>query len=168
MTTQVLIAKDLTLTSSPANPSELKEGELRAFDVDGNVIGNVQHADNADKLMYFALGSAAGKPAIISKHFYGRDIVDYKVERYGAGQAQITTIGFNGTTGDLGVASATGGSIKLIDISQGYEPFKRITVDVVSKATPIAAAEEAAALLNANTKVPVFAEVLADLTSVQV
>lgn len=167
MTTQVLIAKDLTLTSSPANPSELKEGELRAFDIDGNVIDNVRASANVDTLMFFALGSVAGKPAIISKHFYGRDIVDYKVERFNAGQPQITTIGFNGTAGDLGVASVTGGSIKLIDISQGYEPFKRITIDVVSKATPVAAAEAAAALLNANTKVPVSAEVLADLTSVQ-
>ena len=165
MTTQVLIAKDLTLTANPANPIELQEGELRAFDIDGNVILDVQAAGNVDKLMYFALGSAAGEAPIISKHFYGRDIVDYKKEPFDAGKVQITTIGFNGTAGDLGVAGATGGSIKLIDISQGYEPFKRITADVANKETPVAAATAAVALLNANSKVSMSAAVLVDLVS---
>ena len=167
MTTQVLIAKDLTLTPSPANPSELKEGELRAFEVAGSVIDNVNASANEDKLMYFALGSADGEPAVVSKHFYGSDISNYKKEAFAAGQVQITTIGFNGSTGSLAVASATGGSIKLIDVSQGYEPFKRITVDVVNRGTPLASAERAAALLNLNTKVPVYVEVTLDAASAQ-
>jgi len=170
MTSLVLVTKNAAHSGTPANPAEVNEGELRAFDLDGNLVADITAAAAGTK-MYLVQGVAAGETPIKSKIFAKEDIVGSIVgETYSAATKQVSFVGFQGS-GSLSIEAINSNeyTLKIVDVTKGYEPFPRATVSYTSdaSATPFEIAAGLAKQIPGMTKAAADADVLVDVTSSQ-
>lgn len=126
------------VSSSPATINDVAEGEVAIFNLDSGAQVTDISALSADVTLQVVEGTAVGKPSITSKIFKAGDIVLTSKKDFAAESVQTTFIGFNGSNTNLSIPEVSFGTyaIKLVDLTQGWEPFPRVNYEVRAAAVP--------------------------------
>lgn len=149
----VLISKG-TNTTGLTHPGQVPESEIAIFNVAtrAQVTSDITALAANTELQIFQ-GVAAGKAPISTGIFKAGDIVITSKD-YVAGSPQVSFVGFNGSDTSKDFPEVANGiyAIKLEDLTQGWEPYPRITFDYVAPATAnqFTIANELAAQINRN------------------
>jgi hypothetical protein len=103
---QLIIAKDIARTAtvgSIATPSSLADGEVVITDLGGKILNT--SLVGAPNLIQVVQGQGASKPLIISNPI-PKNVISIKTNSYSGAVQQVSTIGFNGTSGAIAIPAA--------------------------------------------------------------
>ena len=127
------------VNSAPASINDVPVGQIAIFNVETGAVAqeDITAAAQANKLYQIVQGTVSGKPQIISKIFKGKDVVKNVLKDYAAPTFQSTFVGFNGVNTGLSIPEVSNGvyALKLVDLTQGWEPFPRTNYEVKAAAT---------------------------------
>lgn len=112
-----------------SNPGDVPSEQIAIFDVrpDGNKENLDLTGNNATSRMQFVQGNDDGKP-FISPIIDLDDVEKVQSEDYSAPVAQVTTVGYNGSTGTIENGEGTY-LLKVIDVTPGYQPYQVLQVE---------------------------------------
>jgi hypothetical protein len=105
----VLVGIGTATTPPAASISDLAEGQIGVFTVDG-VFGAV----GADANFVFAMGGSTTKPAFVSETINPADITVTKARGLEVATQQLDSIGYNGTSGSI--ATLTADNLYMVDV----------------------------------------------------
>lgn len=112
---QLLIAKNIersaNLAGAIATPSLLADGEVVVTDLSGRILTITTAAESAVQKVVIVQGQGATKPLIKSTPIT-KQVLLARAKRYVAATQQISTVGYNGSTGNI-VNPGTGENIVL-------------------------------------------------------
>lgn len=112
---------------SLSNPNDVPDGQISVLDVDGS--GNLDLTGaNATDRMQFVQGNSEGRP-VVSPIIKKSDVLSAHTVVYRAPAKQETSVGFDGSSGDIG---ATAGEDYILKLAQtgnsiGAEPYPRVS-----------------------------------------
>lgn len=130
-------------------PTDVPDGRIMAFDADNFADGPLPLDEPTEaKQVVFVQGAKTGEDPIMTSLIDREDVVDVKRVNYVAPVQQVTTV----TAATIADGFAT---VKVIEVSAGYKPHKRVTATV--KANGLSTAQLATALANQiNAQSPKF------------
>lgn len=153
-----------------STPKNVPDGQIAIMDAIGNNL-DLTGANATDEVRVVQ-GNADG-PAVISPIFKKDDIIKLTTLVYRAPAAQITTVGYDGSTGDITVTAGEDYRVKIVRLQDGEktgsEPFPRISASYTAKTgdTPFTIANAIAKQFNANSRAKSNVDALSAETSAQ-
>lgn len=110
-----------------SNPNDVPDGQVSVFDVEDGENLDLTGANAADR-MQFVQGNSEGRP-VVSPIIKKSDVLSAHTVVYRAPEAQSTTVGFNGNSGDIGATADEDYILKLVQTghSIGAEPYPRVS-----------------------------------------
>lgn len=128
-----IISKAGTVTGTITSPNDVPEGEFRFFNSDtGAVVTDITAAGLNIRAVQ---GVAAGKAPIETGIFNTDDVVAIKRKDYVAPVQQSTFIGYTGAASSLTVVNGGDHTVKVVDVTEGFEPFPRAAWTTTAAAT---------------------------------
>jgi len=102
---QLLIGKNaptLPTAGTVATPSSLADGALAVTTLDGVILSDTTGAALADTTQIVIVqGQGSTKPLIKSTPFSRKDVINAKAKKYTLATQQVSTVGYNGTSGNI-------------------------------------------------------------------
>ncbi len=102
---QLLIDKNaptLPTAGTVATPSSLADGALAVTTLDGVILSDTTGAALADTTQIVIVqGQGSTKPLIKSTPFSRKDVINAKAKKYTPATQQVSTVGYNGTSGNI-------------------------------------------------------------------
>jgi len=157
------------------NPVQVTEGRIAAFNADDMAAGTLNlgaalsgQQSGAVKNLVFVQGVAAGDVPRMTGIIPVSAVKRVSTRAYTAPVKQVTTVGYDGSSGSITATANEDYNLKVVDISGGSEPYPRHNFSHRSGATvtPWSVVEAIVTAINAKTNSFVEADVLADITTV--
>lgn len=112
--------------SNATDPSLVADGKFAILDQE-DLASGTQDLTTQNDGEKFTLVRGGSEPLV--DHIEKSKIKAVRVQDYRAEVQQVTSIGFDGTSGSLSDAEGEG-TIKFVDVTDGFEPFPRVSASV--------------------------------------